>query len=169
LQQGEWEGAWSGQGDVEVLRDEEAAIGLGIDGTSEWVQDQHMKAEGPTPSSPSAHPQAKGHKRTHDVEFSDEDDNSSAGAFTSHHDDKVRIVEPEQAIDVDPENWVADLIDEEDAINSELLLQQVKKDFKEEQDFWDISMVAEYSDEIFAYMSKLEVGHVALSQKQLSR
>ncbi|GAA6015727.1 hypothetical protein JCM11491_002460 [Sporobolomyces phaffii] len=156
LQQGEWEGAWGAQGDVEVLRDEEATVGLGVDGTSEWVQDQQMKAEGPLPSSPSAHSQVKSHKRTHDVEFSDEEDGSNSGAFNSHHDDKVRIVEPEQAIEVDPENWVADLVDEEDAINSELLLQQVKREFKEEQDFWDISMVAEYSDEIFAYMSKLE-------------
>ncbi|GAA5901353.1 uncharacterized protein JCM6883_000187 [Sporobolomyces salmoneus] len=156
LQQGEWEGAWSGQGDVEVLRDdEEAAVGLGIDGTSEWAQDQQMKTE-PAPSSPSAHSQAKSHKRTHDVEFSDEEDGGNSGAFNSHHDDKVRIVEPEQAIEIDPENWVADCIDEEDAINSELLLQQVKREFREEQDFWDISMVAEYSDEIFAYMSKLE-------------
>ncbi|GAA5834140.1 hypothetical protein JCM3766R1_004470 [Sporobolomyces carnicolor] len=155
LQQGEWDGAWSGQGDIEVLRDDEAAVGLGIDGTSEWVQDQHMKAE-PAPSSPSTHSQAKSHKRTHDVEFSDEEDGSNSGAFNSHHDDKVRIVEPEQAIEVDPDNWVADLVDEEDAISSELLLQQVKREFKEEQDFWDISMVAEYSDEIFAYMSKLE-------------
>ncbi|GAA5926669.1 uncharacterized protein JCM15063_000338 [Sporobolomyces koalae] len=156
LQQGEWDGAWSGQGDIEVLRDEEAMVGLGIDGTSEWAQDQHMKTEGPAPSSPASQAQAKGHKRTHDVEFSDEEDVAGSGAFTSHHDDKVRIVEPEQAIEVDPENWVADLVDEEDAVNSELLLQQIKREFKEEQDFWDISMVAEYSDEIFAYMSKLE-------------
>jgi hypothetical protein len=116
-----------------------------------------MKAE-PAPSSPSNHSQAKSHKRTHDVEFSDEEEGGNSGAFNAHHDDKVRIVEPEQAIEVDPENWVADLVDEEEAINSELLLQQVKREFKEEQDFWDISMVAEYSDEIFAYMSKLEVG-----------
>lgn len=151
LQQGEWEGAWAGQGDIEVLRDDEAAAGLGIDGTSEWVQDQQMKTEGPTaPSSPSTHAQAKSHKRTHDVEFADEEEET--GAFTSHHDDKVRILATEE----DPENWVADLIDDEDAIHSEMLLQQIKRDFKEEQDFWDISMVAEYSDEIFSYMSKLE-------------
>jgi len=139
-----------------VLRDDEAAVGLGIDGTSEWVQDQQMKTEGPTvPSSPSTHAQAKSHKRTHDVEFADEEEET--GAFTSHHDDKVRILTTEEAIEVDPENWVADLVDDEDAIHSELLLQQIKRDFKEEQDFWDISMVAEYSDEIFSYMSKLEV------------
>ncbi|GAA5993901.1 hypothetical protein JCM5350_000116 [Sporobolomyces pararoseus] len=155
LQQGEWEGAWQGQGDVEVLRDEEAAVGLGIEGTSDWPQDQQMKAE-TAPSSPSTHAQAKSHKRTHDVEFSDEEEGGNSGAFNAHHDDKVRIVEPEEAVEIDPENWMADLVDEEDAINSELLLQQVKREFKEEQDFWDISMVAEYSDEIFAYMSRLE-------------
>ncbi|KPV73230.1 uncharacterized protein RHOBADRAFT_4414, partial [Rhodotorula graminis WP1] len=35
-------------------------------------------------------------------------------------------------------------------------LEVLKREFKEEVDWWDISMVAEYSDEIFKYMSELE-------------
>ncbi|GAA6059198.1 hypothetical protein JCM10212_005543 [Sporobolomyces blumeae] len=155
LQQGEWDGAWAGQGDIEVLRDDEAAAtGLGINGTSEWVSDQQMAVEPPQASSPS-HAQAKGHKRTHDVEFSDEEDGSGAGSgFAAGHDDKVRILDAED--EVDPDNWVADLVDDEEAINSKMLLEKVRSEFKEDPDYWDISMVAEYSDEIFKYMSELE-------------
>ncbi|GAA5963351.1 hypothetical protein JCM21900_002047 [Sporobolomyces salmonicolor] len=165
LQQGEWAGAWAGPSDVEVLRDDGAAIGLGIGGpgTSDWVADQmavdQLQQQQPAPFSPS-HAQSKGHKRTHDVEFSDDEDTApgpSAFAVESaaHHDDKVRIVEADDQ--VDPDDWVAQLlVSDKEAIESEMLLQEVKEEFQEQVDWWDISMVAEYSDEIFAYMAELE-------------
>ncbi|GAA6008375.1 hypothetical protein JCM10207_000105 [Rhodosporidiobolus poonsookiae] len=165
IPQDEWSGAFAGPsygqaGDVEVHRDDgvaaPAGLGIGAAGTDDWVADQmavdqHAHAG---PSSP-----AKGHKRTHDVEFSDDEDASAAaqsafGTRGAHHDDKVRIVDAGEAID--PEDWLAQLCDEDEAEESERLLEEIKREFQEQVDYWDISMVAEYSDEIFKYMSELE-------------
>jgi len=41
-------------------------------------------------------------------------------------------------------------------------LEQVRATFKDEIDEWDMTMVSEYSDEIFSYMAKLEVRHIHL-------
>ena len=42
------------------------------------------------------------------------------------------------------------------------LLEEIKSEFKEELDFWDTTMVSEYSEEIFAYMAELEVRRSSL-------
>ncbi|KAL7342725.1 cyclin-like protein [Rhodotorula toruloides] len=57
---------------------------------------------------------------------------------------------------VDPDDWILQLCDEDEAVESERLIEEIKREFKEEIDYFDISMVAEYSDEIFEYMAELE-------------
>ncbi|GAA6004671.1 cyclin family protein [Rhodotorula paludigena] len=128
-----------------------------------------------------AHGQRHGTKRTHDVEFSDDDEQldpalAAQAAFggavrhAAHHEDKVRVVEGGARdhdeddedgagvgeMELDPDDWLLALCDTDEQDESERLVEQVKREFKEEIDWWDISMVAEYSDEIFAYMSELE-------------
>ena len=56
----------------------------------------------------------------------------------------------------DPADWIA--IRETVQRDADRKLAQVQRDFKEELDHWDPSMVAEYQDEIFHYMEELEVG-----------
>lgn len=60
---------------------------------------------------------------------------------------------------VDPENWL--VLREEVQRAAEVKIAQVQRDYKEDLDAWDMSMVAEYSDEIFAYMEELEVRRAA--------
>ncbi|GAA5915857.1 hypothetical protein JCM6882_006823 [Rhodosporidiobolus microsporus] len=169
IPQGEWDGAQPGPSygqvaDLDVLRDDGVApaVGLGFagHGGQDYVADQmaldhHLHAEDEEVAAPH-----KGHKRTHDVELSDEEvDDGAHSAFSNghrgpHHDDKVRILDAGDV--VDPEDWIAQLCDEDEAEESERLLEEVKREFQEQVDYWDISMVAEYSEEIFTYMSKLE-------------
>ncbi|BGP20297.1 B-type cyclin [Rhodosporidiobolus nylandii] len=166
LQQGEWAGAYAGPSYVQPgeVDDGAAGLGIGAPGADDWVAEQmavdqhhHQPQAGPSVSPAVAQ---KGHKRTHDVELSDEEEDSAAqSAFSNghragHHDDKVRIVDAGAV--VDPDDWLALLCDEEEAEESERLLEVVKREFQEQVDWWDISMVAEYSEEIFTYMSELE-------------
>ncbi|KWU45610.1 hypothetical protein RHOSPDRAFT_16258 [Rhodotorula sp. JG-1b] len=57
---------------------------------------------------------------------------------------------------VDPDDWLMQLCDPEEAEDSEQLIAEIKREFQEEIDYQDISMVAEYSDDVFKYMSELE-------------
>jgi len=117
-----------------------------------------------------------GVKRAHEVdhEFGADEDDEPAAAFggghahphgAAAHEDKVRVLagddevegEGGAAMELDPEDWLLALCDPDEAEESERVLEVLKREFKEEVDWWDISMVAEYSDEIFKYMSELEV------------
>lgn len=60
-----------------------------------------------------------------------------------------------EEVEVDPENWM--MLDPNEESEAQRELEEIRKEFREELDFWDTSMVAEYSDEIFAYMAQLEV------------
>ncbi|GAA5834486.1 hypothetical protein JCM11251_007020 [Rhodosporidiobolus azoricus] len=169
IPQGEWAGAQAGPAyghitDLQVQGHEGVAptVGLGFSayGHQDYVEDQMaVDQHGHVKQEDVAVPH-KGHKRTHDVELSDEEvDDSAPSAFSNghrgpHHDDKVRILDAGDA--VDPDDWIAQLCDEQEAEESERLLEDVKREFQEQVDYWDISMVAEYSEEIFTYMSKLE-------------
>ncbi|BGP35517.1 B-type cyclin [Rhodotorula toruloides] len=180
LQQGEWPGAQSAFGGHAIKQavNEHGVVpnvGLGLGSAAEaWMGDQmavgrHYPQAGPS--------HAAGHKRTHDIEFSDEEEQQSA-AYATHghghghlhgalqHEDKVRVVEDDVEVGdgpeadgemmVDPDDWLLQLCDEDEAVESERLVEEIKREFKEEIDYFDISMVAEYSDEIFEYMAELE-------------
>lgn len=158
----EWAGAAQGdEGEVEVLR-ENATVGLGIggEGHDDWVgdkmveqQQQHHEAYHPSSSSMASPSLAVSHKRNHlDVEDEegqelDSDDDDGVGS-------KVRIVDQDQL--VDPDDWLANVEEEEEEEN-EKVLEMIRKEFDEQLDFWDTTMVAEYSEEIFEYMGELEV------------
>ena len=61
----------------------------------------------------------------------------------------------EEVQEDDPENWM--MLDPNEESEAQRELDEIKREFKEELDFWDTSMVAEYSEEIFTYMAELEV------------
>lgn len=181
LQQGEWPGAQSAFGGHAIKQavDEHGVVpnvGLGLGSAAEaWMGDQ-MAVDRHYPQAGPSH--AAGHKRTHDIEFSDEEQQQSAAHATHghghghlhgalQHEDKVRVVEDDVEVGdgaeaegemmVDPDDWILQLCDEDEAVESERLIEEIKREFKEEIDYFDISMVAEYSDEIFEYMAELEV------------
>lgn len=58
--------------------------------------------------------------------------------------------------EMDPDDWLALRATVQREAERQVL--EVQKEYREELDVWDISMVAEYSDEIFEYMEELEVG-----------
>lgn len=56
--------------------------------------------------------------------------------------------------DVHGENWM--MLPAEEEMECHQVIEAIKRDFQEELDFWDATMVAEYSEEIFKYMEQLE-------------
>lgn len=57
--------------------------------------------------------------------------------------------------DEDPEDWLR--LGEKQMIQCEEIISDVRKTFEDEVDYFDTTMVAEYSDDIFHYMGVLEV------------
>ncbi|GAA5908843.1 hypothetical protein JCM8208_005598 [Rhodotorula glutinis] len=174
VEQGEWAGAYAGPSHVlPQVKGEHGVVptvGLGIAG--KWEDDMAVDQQ-----QQQQHAQ-HGVKRAHEVdhEFGADEDDEPAAAFggghahphgAAAHEDKVRVLagnddaeggsgEGGAAMELDPEDWLLALCDPEEAEESERVLEVLKREFKEEVDWWDISMVAEYSDEIFKYMSELE-------------
>ncbi|ORY76279.1 cyclin-like protein [Leucosporidium creatinivorum] len=94
---------------------------------------------------------AASHKRGHlDVEEEEEEVDSDEDDGVGS---KVRIVDP--SVMADPEDWVNN-VEEEDEVENEKILEEVRREFDEQLDYWDTTMVAEYSEEIFEYMGELE-------------
>ncbi|GAA6054670.1 hypothetical protein JCM3770_006379 [Rhodotorula araucariae] len=164
IQQGEWDGAYDGPSThaIPPARGEHGALattGLGI--TAEW--DDEMNVD----NHAGAH---HGVKRAHEVDILEGDDEPAAAFGGGHahphgaaaHEDKVRVLaadadgEDGAAMELDPDDWLLALCDPDEAEESERVIEILRTEFKEEIDWWDISMVAEYSDEIFKYMSELE-------------
>lgn len=155
VEQAEWAGASASGYAPPAARDEHGAaapVGLGIEGAT------------------------AGHKRAHDVEFSDDEATDhgaeAAQAFgpqahghahphgAVRHEDKVRVVDAsgeDMPMAVDPDDWLMQLCDPNEAEDSEYLIAEIKREFQEEIDYQDISMVAEYSEDVFKYMAELEV------------
>jgi hypothetical protein len=63
------------------------------------------------------------------------------------------------------EDWTVASPDTEARYEAEI--QTIKGNFKDEVDEWDVTMVSEYSEEIFEYMGKLEV-RVSIFSRQIS-
>lgn len=179
IEQGEWAGAYAGPSHaVPQIKTEHGAapnVGLGIGGVGAGEWDHDMAVD----------PQDAQHgvKRAHEVdhEFDEDDEDEPAAAFggghahphgAAAHEDKVRVLAADAAdedgtgrgaMELDPDDWLLALCDPDEADESERVLEILKREFKEEVDWWDISMVAEYSDEIFKYMSELEVRFLAVA------
>lgn len=52
------------------------------------------------------------------------------------------------------DNWL--LLPDDEELAAKQVIEAIRRDFQEEQDYWDATMVAEYSDDIFKYMGELE-------------
>lgn len=138
---------------MELLREQQGpSVGLGIGGaaTDDWAarEQAYVPSSSGAFTSPSL---AASHKRGHldveeEEEEADSDDDDGVGS-------KVRIVDP--SVMADPDDWVNN-VEEEDEVENERVLEMIKKEFDEQLDFWDTTMVAEYSEEIFEYMGELE-------------
>ncbi|SCZ98049.1 BZ3500_MvSof-1268-A1-R1_Chr3-3g06542 [Microbotryum saponariae] len=155
LRGAEWNGAWGGEGSNHHASGSNAAsIGLGIE------MNGHSLAS--MMSSPSM---SNSLKQGHHLDLEDEDEETQA--LIDHENgglyhDNLEIDEDEDDQEgededevMDPEDWVRN-VDQEDEIESEKVLDLIRREFDEQVDYWDTTMVAEYSDEIFAYMSELE-------------
>ena len=57
----------------------------------------------------------------------------------------------------DPTDWLANALKTPEQREAECMLLEAQRQFKDDVDFMDTSMVAEYSEEIFGYMEELEV------------
>lgn len=51
-------------------------------------------------------------------------------------------------------NWL--LLGSDEEVECRAVIEAIKRDFQEELDYWDTTMVAEYSEDIFKYMEELE-------------
>lgn len=65
------------------------------------------------------------------------------------------VFEDVEEVEDDPDNWMG--LSPRAARAAEDLIENVRSQFNEEVDFYDTTMVAEYSEEIFSYMGELEV------------
>ncbi|CAD6572617.1 MAG: hypothetical protein CYPHOPRED_004899 [Cyphobasidiales sp. Tagirdzhanova-0007] len=63
----------------------------------------------------------------------------------------------QNAKSTDPTDWLANALKSPEQREAERMLLEAQKDFRDEIDFMDTSMVAEYSEEIFKYMEELEI------------
>lgn len=88
------------------------------------------------------------HKRDHIEALSSDNEEDEGGIIGS----KVRIVEGDFD---DPDDWIAatGLTDHRETAR---MVERAGEDFDEHLDYYDTTMVAEYSEEIFTYMSELE-------------
>lgn len=158
LRGAEWGGAVQDDGEMEFLREQQgASVGLGVaaEGREDWAGDKmarEQQAYIPSSSGAFTSPSlAASHKRGHlDVEEEEEEVDSDEDDGVGS---KVRIVDP--AVMADPEDWVNN-VEEEDEVENERILEEIKQEFDEQLDYWDTTMVAEYSEEIFEYMGELE-------------
>lgn len=143
---------------MKFLRDQQQGqgVGLGIagEGRDDWVGDKmarEQQAYLPSSSAFTSPSLAASHKRGHlDVEEEEEEVDSDEDDGVGS---KVRIVDP--SVMADPEDWVNN-VEEEDEVENERILEEIKQEFDEQLDYWDTTMVAEYSEEIFEYMGELE-------------
>jgi hypothetical protein len=140
-------------------------LGVKTDAGQDWTAQEMYKGDGdavmdsaaeiPLISVPTL-------KRSHDGEqFSDvvdyEEEDVENEAKDTVGGSKVRS-SVEDIMEDDPNDWVGLMAVDQVAVStSEDLIDRVRDDFDEPLDYWDTTMVAEYSEEIFAYMSELEV------------
>ncbi|KDE06326.1 hypothetical protein MVLG_03364 [Microbotryum lychnidis-dioicae p1A1 Lamole] len=155
LRGAEWNGAWGAEGsNHHASGSNGASFGLGIETNGHSF-----------PSMMSSPSMSNSLKQGHHLDLEDEDEETEA--LIDHENgglcpDNLEIDEEEYDQEgededevMDPEDWVRN-VDQEDEIESEKVLDLIRREFDEQVDFWDTTMVAEYSDEIFAYMSELE-------------
>lgn len=78
----------------------------------------------------------------------------SRGVFDEDGGEGFYSEDEDEEVD-DPEDWVKLAPEDQDEV--EAVLGEIRDNFQDEVDLWDTTMVAEYADDIFAYMEELEV------------
>ena len=76
-------------------------------------------------------------------------------SFSATLSSEPAVVEDAE-MELDPTIWLT--VDPATHAEARAQIDQIRAEFEQELDFEDSKMVAEYSDEIFAYMADLEVG-----------
>lgn len=71
-----------------------------------------------------------------------------------HRDEMSETDEEEEDID-DPEDWTR--LEAEELEDAQAMLHDIRQGFDDDLDLYDTTMVAEYAEDIFAYMEELEV------------
>lgn len=129
------------------------AYGDDMGGDSDAIMSSIPTSDIPTISVPSSH----------DVEvFSEEEDDEAEEEAKTLVGG--RRVESNGIIEDDPSDWVKMMSVDHEALRvSSKMIEDVRDVYEEPLDYWDTTMVAEYSDEIFAYMAELEVSPLDLS------
>lgn len=81
-------------------------------------------------------------------------DEISRGVFDEDGGEGFYSEDEDEEVD-DPEDWVKMGVEDQEEV--EAVLGEVRDNFQDEVDLWDTTMVAEYAEDIFAYMEELEV------------
>lgn len=93
-----------------------------------------------------------------DIDLTDEEDEIVSPGETEEvlgDDDEQDIMEEDQ---IEDEDWVAKHVELPSLIEE---VNRVQSNYKEDLDFWDTTMVAEYAPEIFSYMCEQEIETMA--------
>lgn len=170
----------SADDEIEVLEDEPTGPSHGADEDRMEVENQpaapvdpaHMKVSLPGSVFAAVEADNQANTSEHDLVDDDEDDAAPRGiaseAFDDHNDLSIGRSDADHMVDAEEdirtgENWL--LLSPKEERQCRDQIEQIKRDFQEELDFWDTTMVAEYSDEIFQYMETLEVGPFTLTSR----
>ncbi|KAL7417129.1 cyclin-like protein [Mrakia frigida] len=81
-------------------------------------------------------------------------DEISRGVFDEDGGEGFYSEDEDEEVD-DPEDWVKMGVEDQEEV--EAVLGEVRDNFQDEVDLWDTTMVAEYAEDIFAYMEELEL------------
>lgn len=136
--------------DLAVLH-ERSLDGLGFksEGGQDWTADE-MYGAAPSENAMSIDSAPTSLKRDHVRALSSDAEEEDEAAVVGS---KVRIVEGDLE---DPDDWLA-ANGLSEVLETDRQMNDLRETFDEQLDFWDTTMVAEYSEEIFHYMSELEV------------
>jgi len=85
-------------------------------------------------------------------------DEISRGVFDEDGGEGFYSEDEDEEVD-DPEDWVKLGVEDQEEV--EAVLGEVRDNFQDEVDLWDTTMVAEYAEDIFAYMEELEVSFLS--------
>ena len=137
------------ENELEILHERSLdGLGLKSDAGQDWTADEMYGEAAMHLDQPTSH------KRDHVHALSSENDEEDEGEAIGR---KVQIIGDHFD---DPEDWIA-ANGLAEVREKGRILQGVGENFDEHLDYYDTTMVAEYSEEIFAYMSELEVSHFA--------
>lgn len=88
--------------------------------------------------------------------FEEKDEQDMVGVQQTGANENIKIPEPEVVESKSPRVWPD--VNTEKAMRHYKEVTDIQRTYHDEVDIFDTTMVSEYSDEIFKYMTELEVG-----------